>query len=58
MGRTGRKRLSVDIPEGTHHKLKECADRAGQTITIYVIRAILEKIKREYGDKELIKALK
>lgn len=58
MNRPGRKRLSIDLPEATHNKLMECADKQGQTITVYVTRAIWEKIKREYGDKELIKAIK
>lgn len=58
MSRLGRKRLSVDLPEATHKKLMECAEKQGQTITVYVTRAIWEKIKREFGEKEMLKALK
>lgn len=58
MSRSGRKRLAVDLQIATFDKLKECADKQGQTITVYVTRAIWEKIKREYGEKELLKVLK
>lgn len=57
MSREGRKRLAVDISENMHKQLKKLAHERYCTVTHYVIRAILEKIKRENGDKELFKVL-
>jgi predicted DNA-binding protein len=58
MGRPGRKRLAVDIPEKMHEELKILAHKSFQTLSDYVKRAIAEKIVKENGEKALIKVLK
>lgn len=45
--REGRKRLSVDLPLELHKKVEQLASTRNITITKYVIRAILKKVREE-----------
>lgn len=49
--RQGRKRLSIDLPEGIYKEIKMLAVMYNITVTKYVIRALLERFKNEkrYG---------
>lgn len=45
--RPGRHRLAVDIPAELHRALKNLALKHNMTITKFVIRALIERIKLE-----------
>lgn len=45
--RDGRKRLSIDLPTFLHDAIRKEAMRYNCTITRYIMRAVIEKIKRE-----------
>jgi len=44
--RPGRKRLSMDVPEGFHKELETEAKKRNSTITRLVMRAIVEYLKK------------
>lgn len=45
--RKGRKRLAMDIDENLHQKVKEFAKMRNITVTLWVTRAIYQKVKWE-----------
>ena len=45
--RNGRRRLSVDLPEKIHSYLYKTTEEKNCTLTKYVIRALVEKLRRE-----------
>jgi hypothetical protein len=45
--RPGRKRISVDIPTSLHELLWEASERNNCTITVYVIRSLRDRLKKE-----------
>lgn len=45
--RSGRKRLSVDLPLAIHEKLLHIKTTRRCTITKYIIRSIIKKMKEE-----------
>jgi len=47
MSRMYRKRLSVDIPEKLHAELVRMAEKRNITITMYVLRALVQRIRQE-----------
>lgn len=47
----GRMRLSVDIPEDVYRQLKMITIERNCTITKWIVRAILEEIKKELQTK-------
>jgi len=47
MSRSGRKRLSVDVPIWLHDKIKASAKKRNCTITKWVLRALSAKILEE-----------
>ena len=47
MKRKGRKRLSMDIPEGIHRELVKACEKRNCTITRYVLRGIIALLKQE-----------
>lgn len=47
MSRMYRKRLSVDMPEKLHIELTRMAKKHNITITMYVLRAIVQRIRQE-----------
>ena len=49
MSRPGRKRLGVDLPEGIHRYIKDCAKKHNCSLTKYVIRVLVGQIKQEKG---------
>jgi hypothetical protein len=50
--RKGRHRLSIDIPSIMHQELKRQAITYNCTITKYVLKALVEKMKRERNERE------
>ena len=51
--RPGRKRISLDIPTVLHNMLLDAADINNCTITMYVIRALRERLRREGIEDEI-----
>lgn len=47
MVRPLRKRVNIDVPEVFHKMIKDKADSYKITITRFMLRAAIEKIKRE-----------
>jgi hypothetical protein len=47
MKRLGRVRLAVDIPDAIHEELKRVSKKHNCTITKYVIRAIIDRLRME-----------
>lgn len=45
--RDKRRRLAMDVPTPIHEKLKEVALHYNCTVTAYVLRAIVDKLKIE-----------
>lgn len=45
--RTGRKRLSVDIPTAIHNAIAQEAVFNNCTVTSYVLRALIAQLKRD-----------
>lgn len=50
MARKDRKRLSMDIPENIHRELKLVAIDQNCTVTKYVLRAIVARLRLERGN--------
>lgn len=46
------KRLVVDLPEGIHTEIKKLALERGITMRRWVLRALIDKIKKESQYKE------
>ena len=47
MHRPGRKRINLDIPDELYRLVKESCDRRMCTLTKYIIRALIEALKKE-----------
>lgn len=45
--RPGRKRLSMDIPNGIHRRIKEKTKERNCTLTRWILMAIIERLKKE-----------
>lgn len=45
--RVGRKRLAIDIPEEIHNDIKMCANARNITMTRWILRACLTRLKGE-----------
>ena len=50
--RIGRKRISLDIPTSLHDMVLHACDINNCTITMYVIRSLRDRIKREGIENE------
>jgi hypothetical protein len=49
--RNGRKRICIDIPQEVYDLVKESCDRRMCTLTKYIIRALIEALKKEESYK-------
>ena len=47
MKRLGRKRLAIDIPDGVHRYIQECASRRNITLTKYILKMIVRQMAKE-----------
>lgn len=45
--RHGRKRISADIPTWLHKLVSEASERSNITITMYLIRSLKDRLKKE-----------
>lgn len=45
--RPGRKRINLDIPQEVYNQVKETCDQRMCTLTKYIIRALIEALKKE-----------
>lgn len=45
--RPGRRRMSLDIPSTLYKKTQEGAERSNVTLTMYVIRSLRDRLKKE-----------
>ena len=45
------KKLVIDIPEEDHAEIKMISAHAGETMKKWVLRAIAERIRRDYEEK-------
>lgn len=50
--RPGRKRICVDIPTTLHDLMLEASERSNCTITMYVIRSLRDRLKKEGIENE------
>lgn len=39
--------IMLRVPKGQRDRIRECADKAGESVNAYIVRAIRERMERE-----------